>query len=187
MKVLLLNGPPGSGKDTIGKMLWESLANSCVEKFAQPIVDFMHKNFDIRMESVEKDHPHPNLLGRTPRQVAIRYSEGFAKPLWGHDVFGKHAVEQVVQRTRERQKVAIFTDSGFLAEAVPVLAHVGKGNILQIRLARRGCSYHGDSRSTWDHPSIGFVDFENDCPNLKELKHKVHSDLVPEIEKWLTL
>lgn len=185
MKALLLNGPPGSGKDTIGKMIWSRVAGSTLEKFAKPIVDFMLSAYGVNMAFVAKDEPHPALNGRTPRQVAIRYSEGFCKPLWGRNYFGDAAVARLKSLEAQGQKLAIFTDSGFLDEALPVLDHLGHGNVLQVRITRAGYNYQHDSRSTWSHPSIGYLEIDNDCESVTKLADKVLADLTYEVVRWL--
>lgn len=185
MKALLLNGPPRSGKDTIGGMLWGQLPRSHLHKFAAPIVSFMLREFGIDMSRVSKDNPHTSLRGRTPREVAIRYSEGFIKPLFGQNWFGEMALEEMRSLAVQGQELVIFTDSGFLHEAVPLLRSLGSTNVLQVRLTRPGATYQGDSRSTWDHPEIGHVDFDNDSRCLEDLKIKVAADLLPEIMPWL--
>ena len=96
MKILLLCGPPRCGKDTIGGMLQTLLPGlPMLMKFAQPIIEFMLRNYGINMALVEKDVPHPRLHGRTPRQVAIAYSERFCKPLFGIDYFGREALSEI--------------------------------------------------------------------------------------------
>lgn len=184
MKVLLLNGPPRSGKDEIGRKLWNRMPAGTVRmKFAEPIIQFMFTAYGIRMEQVNKDEPHPAIPnGRTPREVAIAYSEKFCKPLFGQEYFGDKAVEAIQNMERIQQKLCIFTDSGFPHEARPVSALYP---CLQIRLSRPGTSFIHDSRNYWDLPNVGVISFDNDAPNLTALGDKVYADLVPEILKWL--
>jgi hypothetical protein len=148
-------------------------------------MSFMFQAYGINMRTVAKDEPHPALNGRTPRQVAIRYSEGFCKPLWGVRYFGDAAVRELKSLAAMGQKLVIFTDSGFLDESIPVAEHLGVGNVLQVRLSRPGYNYQNDSRSTWEHPSIGHLDFDNNCGSVLALADKVRSDLVYGIVKWL--
>lgn len=189
MKVLLLNGPPRSGKDTIGRTLWDLIPRLVNLKFAEPIVQFMFQAYSIRMEQTEKDQPHPALNGRTPREVAIAYSERFCKPLYGQDYFGKLAARSIDQMEKIAMQVCCFTDSGFVHEARPVALHVGGHNVLQIRVTRPGRTFQGDSRSYWElrDPTISSIEFDNDGPDLTSLHTKVRSDLLPEIQKWMAL
>ena len=189
MKILLLNGPPRSGKDTIGRTLWNLIPRLVNMKFAEPIVQFMFQAYSIRMEQTEKDLPHEALSGRTPREVAIAYSEKFCKPLYGQDYFGKRAVQSIEQMEKIAMQVCCFTDSGFVHEAGPVAMHVGGSNVLQIRVRRPGRNFQGDSRSYWElrSPTISSIEFDNDCMDLSALHTKVESDLLPEIQKWMAL
>lgn len=185
MRAILLNGPPSSGKDTIGGMLWRKFQGSHVVKFSQPIIDFMLREFSIDMNRVDKDMLHPHTPGRTPRQVAIAYSENFCKPLFGPVYFGYTAVEKLQAYSKTGVEVAIYTDSGFVQEAKPVLDYCGKGRVLQVVLHRNGCHFSNDSRSIWEHPDIGRVEFENKAPTIEALKQDVEKFLMPEIEGWL--
>lgn len=182
MRVILLNGPPRAGKDTIGEMLVQSIPRTVAVKFAQPIIDYMFKVHGIRMSDVAKDEAHPNLCGRTPRQVAIHYSEKMCKPLFGQDYFGHEAVKQM-QKLPKGIDTAVFTDSGFVNEAVPVLK--AATSMMVVRIHRRSCTFHGDSRSYWPVWPSGVakeVEFDNDAEDLKALMTKVRADLVPEIK-----
>lgn len=185
MRAILLNGPPYSGKDTIGGMIWRKLGGSHLLKFAQPIIDFMLREYGIHMSDVDKDAPHLALRGRTPRQVAIAYSENFCKPLFGVAYFGDRAVVRMRELEQAAIEVAIFTDSGFLHEVLPVLDECGKGRVLQIELHRTGCHFSGDSRSHWSHRDIGKIEVHNNAPSLPELRAEVEQVLVPEIDGWL--
>lgn len=176
MPVILLNGPPRSGKDTIGKMLKSDLPRPVLRKFADEIRWFMESCFNVYMDTVEKDEPHPALFGRTPREVAIAYSEKFCKPLFGVDYFGKESLHGL-----HSGEWYVFTDSGFSHEAA-VIAE--RHPCLQVRLYREGKTFQGDSRSWWEHPKIGHIDFHNNFPDLASLAEAVKTDLAPEILRW---
>lgn len=177
MKIILLNGPPRSGKDTIGEMLKSHLPLCALRKFAQPIVDFMAREFDIDMETCEKDKPHAALYGRTPREVAIAYSERLCKPLFSVRHFGYEALASI----SDEWSFVVFTDSGFSNEAEVL---VEKYPCLQVLLYRPGYNFQGDSRSYWAHPKIGHIEFHNTFNNLTELRDAVGSDLAPAVLEW---
>ncbi len=183
MKILLLNGPPRSGKDTIGEMLRSTFAGLQLRKFAHPIVRFMQQEFGVDMRTVDKDSPHHLLHGRTPREVAIAYSEKLCKPLFGVHFFGHRAVSGL--RLVPSEALVCFTDSGFAHEVKPVADAYGTANLLQILLRRPGTSFHGDSRSYWSLQDIATLEFDNDCASLIELRGKVDADLIPEVKSWL--
>lgn len=179
MHVVLLNGPPRSGKDTIGGML-----DIPSRKFAFPILMFLEDAFGICIDDCEKDAPHENLFGRTPREVAIAFSEKFCKPLFGMDYFGRSALQHCKNMQELRCQLAVFTDSGFSQEAAVLAEHFP---CLQVRLFREGRTFLGDSRSYWEHPKIGHIDFYNNFPDLASLQEAVRTDLAPEIRKWASL
>lgn len=187
MKVLLLCGPPGCGKDTIGGMLQKLLPGLPVLlKFSQPIINFMLEAYGIQMSRVEKDKPHPRLSGRTPRQVAIAYSEKFCKPLFGIDYFGNEALNEVQQLQKNGAQSVIFTDSGFVSEAAVLLRSFGSQSVRVVHISRRGCSFEGDSRSHWSHPHIGEILFENVGDSLDALQADIVSGLLPQLQTWLS-
>lgn len=189
MKIILLNGPPRAGKDAIGSMLEMGINRSRRFKFAAPIIAYMRDEFDIQMETVQKDAPHPRLFGRTPREVAIAYSERMCKPLFGQDYFGKKAIEDIeAARKGCMTDIAIFTDSGFVTEVLPLIERYSAENILVVRVHRLGKNFEGDSRSFWQPPpGVKDLDFDNDPKTLRELTTKVQADLIPEIRERLYL
>lgn len=187
MRAILLNGPRRVGKDTICRMLYNELIPlAAPAKFAKPIVEFMTRHFGVTLEADDKDMPSERLFGRTPREVAIAYSEKFCKPLFGQDYFGRVAVQTVEQIAQQRFSIAIFSDSRFAHEADAVVRHLGKGRVLQIRLSRPGATFSGDSGSWWHHDDIGSLEFDNDCETLAKLQQKVRADLVPELWSWIS-
>lgn len=181
MKVVLLNGPPSSGKDTVGEMLYCDLPAAAIFKFAQPIIDYMRDVHGIDMRTVEKDQPHDDLHGRTPREVAIAYSERMCKPLFGDAYFGDLLALDVERQAAQADGlVAIVTDSGFRAEAAALARRVGPQNCLLVRLSRHGTDFSGDSRSYWPRlRGMREVQFANDVDDLGDLHLKVRRELLP--------
>lgn len=160
-KVVLLNGPSGCGKDTIASHLVPYFAFQKM-KFAAPIKRMAAGLLDMRVELVEdrKDNEF-NILCRetisdefgsapkygskdTLRQLLIRISEDFLKPVYGDTFFGRLAVREL---QRSSYSLIVFTDSGFATEASSIIRAIGKDNVLLIRLHREGCDFTSDSRS----------------------------------------
>lgn len=154
-------------------------------KFAQPIIEFMLRNYGINMALVEKDVPHPRLHGRTPRQVAIAYSERFCKPLFGIDYFGREALSEITRMAKNGANTFVFTDSGFRVEAEPLLEAFGPQSIRLVHISRKGTSFEGDSRSHWSHPNIGEILFENAGDTISSLHADLISGLLPQLQPWL--
>ena len=181
MRVVLLNGPPRSGKDTIGEMLYCDLPSAGLFKFSQPIIDYMRDVHGIDMRTVEKDEPHDALCGRTPREVAIAYSERMCKPLFGEAYFGDLLAREVESQAAQNDGlVAIVTDSGFRVEAQALARKVGPQNVLLVRVSRHGTDFAGDSRSYWPRVrGMREVKFANDGGDLGDLHLKVRRELLP--------
>lgn len=156
MKVILINGPPSSGKDFAGKIIHQNWPNSYIFKFAthvksrsqKAVLDFEGCE-DITMFEDCKDDPSDWLLGKTPRQLWIAFSEKFMKPLFGNDVFGNFLLRDMIPYLYKIE-IAIVTDSGFEEEAKVLIDNLGAKNIYLIKLSRDGCDFGHDSRGYLD-------------------------------------
>ena len=150
-KIIILNAPPGAGKDTIGKIVLERSQNPvCITSFKQPMFnialavlgakrygDFIaaYNNRD------EKEKPLDFLMGMSPRQFMIWISEDVVKPKFGRDFFGKRFAESA----SNSDCPVICTDGGFADE---VIALIDAGHEVHLcRLHRRGFGFDGDSRN----------------------------------------
>lgn len=158
MKVLFVQGPPGSGKDAVGKIL--AAANPLVRlvKFAEILKLRTHALFgalDMTGNALRanyfdtvKDRPNDNFFGLTPRQAYIKVSEEWLKPLAGKQVFGGMLLREM--RTYPLAgTIFVVTDSGFAAEAEPIIKHFGIQNCAVLQLMRQGHTFKNDSRSYW--------------------------------------
>lgn len=165
-KIILLNGPPGSGKDLSGIILRNMLQferphkdvslppfRPELMKFADPLKQAAHALFGIPFscEHYEKEHGHEwknqpqvEFYGRKPRDVYIALSEEFVKQKFDVSFFGRVAFRRV--KLEKQSNVFIFTDSGFVEEAQPLITSFGVNNTIVIELSRNGCSFDGDSR-----------------------------------------
>ncbi|ASP46287.1 hypothetical protein HOR87_gp29 [Marinomonas phage CB5A] len=152
--VLILNAPAGAGKDTIAYVLSEKFRYH-QEQFKKPMFDiaiamsgmteaaFMqaYNNRD------EKEAKQSNLGGLSYRELMIKISEEFVKPLLGKDSFGSLA--SVRCRNRDYEAVwggvnIVFSDGGFIDEADRL--HKDGHSVTVCRLHREGYSFEGDSR-----------------------------------------
>lgn len=168
MKILLLNGPPRSGKDTLGKMLQQILGpTATVLKFANPLKVATHAVMAIlsgtnKVESGDayedsKDLVMPEFLGVTPRQAYIALSEQFCKPLLGPGIFGEVLNRHLETAKNSGCEYAIVTDCGFESEAEVVVDQWGPDNVFLVTVARPGCNFSGDSRNYIDPEALGIV------------------------------
>lgn len=164
-KVILFNGPPGVGKDTAAKLLIESGIKADTEKFAKTVKEGCHGLFGITNSTgqvVHHDHfepiknkPNSEFMGLSPREAYIWYSEVVMKPKFGGNVFGRLTAE----RMSDDGRLYFITDSGFIDEALTLVEKFGSENVILVQLLRRGCNFHGDSRSyiNLPHPRANFT------------------------------
>ena len=163
MKIILLNAPPNTGKDTLADYVVEKYGFT-KEQFKTPLFtiaatllgmtleDFLLKYQDRQW----KESVHP-LLGVSVRQLLIKISEEWTKPLLGKRAFGVLASERMQHNTNY-----IFSDSGFIEELDPIVEKFGAENIFVIKMERNGCSYVGDSRSYLRDEDLGRLGVQTD-------------------------
>lgn len=183
VKILLLNGPPGCGKDTLGNMLCQKYDLGHL-KFSRPLKDAAyalysalqgdgdkHQMSQDYLETLGKDIPEEFFLGRTPRDAFIALSEKLLKPLHGQDIFGHLLVNQIEDWIDMGRTDFVVTDSGFDPEARVLVDRYGGQNVALVRLRRRGCSFVGDSRGYVDMPGMALFDIPNNGTKEDLLLH----------------
>lgn len=181
MKILLLNGPPRSGKDTAGEFISRRAGpNARIFKFAGVLKDMVHGAFGLygvapnHFEDV-KDQPQQLFLGKTPREMYISMSEDWFKPLYGKDVYGKFLAQKIESFKNAHGELAIVTDSGFREEAEVLVKTFGAENILLLRVYREGHGFSNDSRSYIDLSDYGVRSYDIDNVDIEEFKKEALS------------
>ena len=177
MKIILLNGPPRSGKDATGKLLESMMDKACVLKFAEPVKMSAHAVMRMLKGSGTvplseafdtcKDEPSPYFFGLSPREVYIAISENLCKPLFGEAVFGELMATQIREKQEEGFDNFIITDSGFQKEAEVLEHHFGE-QVYLVNLHRDGATFTNDSRGRIELP---------DCLTYQIRNNGTHSDL----------
>jgi hypothetical protein len=152
-KLILFNGPRHSGKDT-ASLYCETAFKAHHFKMSGPIKAAIKAMFGFHDQEVEylesiKVDSTPSLFNRSYVETQISFSETWAKQLFGKYVFGDLAARHLRDAICDNptQRLYVCSDSGFEAEALPVIDLFGKQNTLLVKIYREGKTFAGDSRS----------------------------------------
>lgn len=196
MRVVLFNGPPGSGKDTAANFAlkflkqhdieWDDVCqmkfSSCLKRAAHELLGLSGKSADYYEAS--KDQQMDEFFGMSPRDVYIALSENFAKRFFTSTFFGDVMVRELESiHAFGEHCCVIFSDSGFINELIPlVTASVKNDKFLILQMQREGCTFDNDSRSyiNYDHPQVEVMLLDNNG-TLEQLDESVR--LV--IDSWI--
>lgn len=161
-RIIIINGPPQSGKDTVGALV-EAFTGAYRIKFAKAVKDRAHAvvGLNVAHDHFErnKDEQLAVFGGMSPRQFYIWFSEEVIKPVFGDRYFGEITLEDIKVQVRQGRAVVV-TDSGFVAEAMPVV-EAYPSSVELWRIYRDGKSFTGDSRSHITLPGIEPVGIVN--------------------------
>lgn len=159
-KIILLNGPPFSGKDTAAKHirtfaqvgyyrpLLDRMSMPIKKAFAGYVGAPITQDGEVTGWEEQKDVPSAMLNGKSYRQWQIDFSEKFIKPLYGEDAFARLMVERIDQRFRRGiANLMVIPDLGFQVEVQKIYDAFPQENILLIRCYRQGFDFSGDSRN----------------------------------------
>lgn len=200
-KIILFNGPPGSGKDTYAMMIQSELnGRGEIVKFASPLKTVaMHlycggdsrlfHEYDLDQE--KKVTPSPVFLGKTCRQVQIDISEEYMKPMHGQQVFGKLLAQNLEQKTEAGDGTEVFlvSDSGFRPEAEVLVEQFGPQNVMLVRIHREECPVDDEGKFVGD--SRGYINLDDlevysiDVTNVTGEVNQSVGIAVAEIKKFI--
>lgn len=161
-KILILNGPPNSGKDVIANEMVRRDPRIVHRKFATPLKEMTHKMLGITQTPAELDDVKDEYniriitgLVEEPlrasvislREAYIRMSEKVIKPQFGNNIFGTLSTNAIEDNDDE---FTVFSDGGFPEEMLKLTARFGWENVKIVHLYRDGTSFEGDSRGYVD-------------------------------------
>jgi len=183
-QIIMLNGPPACGKDTIADMIFVNYPKTRKYKMAKPLKDAvaglfglgirMVSKFESRREgNTQKNEPQQLMFGMSWREGCIWMSEEVVKPRFGKEVFGVLAVKNLSRVTSTH--MTTISDCGFRDELLPVIKLFGAENCHLLQVYRSGCTFANDSRSYIRETDLPeHMDFRalNNTQGLRELKQQ---------------
>lgn len=150
-RVIMLSGPPESGKDRFFKTCQSTSPIFVRVSFADEVKRRTHAALGIDSSYYDyfeknKDEPHHLFFGKTPRQAYIAFSENFMKPFAGKNIWGRLVYAQVKEHL-DNGKIVVITDLGFREEGEYLLEMgIDPNEIAIVHLRRRGKNFSNDSR-----------------------------------------
>lgn len=159
---VILNGPPGCGKDTIANKIvaaeepyFLGRRKFIKHQFKDALYEHTAKHFQVDVDKfihyasdrdLKDSISLAGLGGRTPRQALIHVSEDVYKPRHGQDYFGKVEAARVKELAGRMGGTinVIYPDGGFGDEVVAIES--AYDFVLIVRLHRDGFDFTGDSR-----------------------------------------
>jgi len=170
-KMIMLNGPPRCGKDTITLELMKRFnatdgQNDYVypfeahhEKFSQPLKDGVKSIYGLPASIEEtKDESDERLLGATYRGAQIALFNHLSRS-HGNTVLG----QLFSARTVRRDGVFIVSDTGRFDEVFPAIKNFDADSCVVFRIHRDGTSFANDIRQYVSNTDIiGVKSFDVD-------------------------
>lgn len=198
MFVILLNGPPRSGKDTIAEALCDALfevdtlRDYDTYKFAWAIKNPVKAMFRLNddeykhyFETAAKDEPQEIFHGKTPRSVLISLSEQWAKPMFGKEIYGEIAGRYLSKTFGDdgyENELIIVSDCGFEEELQGLFKFVPPEKCGIFRIQREGASYKSDSRGYVENTQVAF---NNVLDNNRDVSYAVQDIMTTLKEKGI--
>lgn len=160
-KIILLNGPPSSGKDTAARHIREGYAQgwhsyrSQLERMSMPIKRAFAGTMGLPIDEDGNVQPWESkkeeiipAFGVSYRQWQIDFSERFMKPLFDEVIFGMLLVARIRRRFEKGiANLMVIPDCGFQVEIETLYQAFPQEDILLVRPHRAGFTFAGDSRS----------------------------------------
>lgn len=194
MKIIITNGAPRCGKDTLVRRLLEVTEDSVYIRLKDPLYKRFAEKHNLTFDEVVtlcgdefKDKPCDLLGGKTPRQELIHISEDEIKVEMGPDGVAELTAYNILDYPEHGRKTFIFPDGGFANEIgclKRILKHFGLTEFIIIRVVKDGVTFEAlnDSREYIPNPSI-IINNDVDESHLPEEERGQH--MLQQYLDWL--
>ncbi len=192
-KIVIANGPPGSGKDTSIASLVEGLnfkGRAFELSYKTTLYQEVAKRYNLEVDYVRslnenretKEVQMDCFNGLSVREALISESEDHIKPTLGEDGVAKLTLDALLKEIQPEPNESILlmnSDGGFNVEVDYVKSRLGlhSEQLFIIRLLRNGCSFKNDSREFIRNPNL-IINNDNSIDKLK-------FQLIKPIQTWL--
>lgn len=159
--IILLNGAPSSGKDTLANYLesdfilhWKyaNKVRECAQVF-YPQIDWWDDSI--------KDLPNKDLKGKSPRQILIKIGLSMRSEI-DKDIWVDALANEIVQYEQEYgNHTYVISDCGFQNEVDVMVDRFGVDNVLLVRIYREGFTFENDSRN-YVNNTCAYLDMTNE-------------------------
>jgi hypothetical protein len=148
--VIIFNGKPKSGKDTLAKYLMDNFFDDMIHlenksiliKQCCAIADIDIEEWNTIYNNY-KDIPWDKLNGLTSRQFLIYVAEKVVKKVLGKDFYGKYLSKEI---SKSDNKLFVITDGGFKEELFAILNNPKIYRVILFRINRDNIPKIKDSR-----------------------------------------
>ena len=148
---ILLNGPPGIGKDTLADIIClDPMVNKMEYKAGLRRATAQRYRVDQKLadyyfaDRIHKDNPSRHFEGLSPRDALIE-TDTYLKKKFGKSMVGEWAAQDVQDAIQiENKRYFLFSDSGFVPEAMMVAEKVDF--MIVINLFHPEYNFDNDSR-----------------------------------------
>ena len=165
-KIILLNGPPSSGKDTAARHIRQMLSNTtyhmrvALDRLSIPIKRAFAATMGLPIDADGNCQPWESQkeviipdFGISYRQWQIDFSESFLKK-YNEVIFGVLLARRIERKfTKGIANLIVVPDCGFQVEIDTLYQIFPPDDILLIRCHRPGHDFKGDSRGYVKTPS----------------------------------
>lgn len=149
--ILILNGCPGSGKDTVSDYLVANYNYKTIA-FKDSAYKAVYEYYDLTKEEymtlyndrATKDVPSELLCGHSPRSAMQYVIEHVKKPEFGKDYLAKETIDII---SKDVYNDYVISDLGLPEEEIAVHYYLKNENYKIIYINRNGYDFSNDTRS----------------------------------------